>query len=112
MTSLVKKLDETTAKSERKSGAWVVFLTDDPDKLEPKLKELAEKEKIKKAMLGLESAQGPPGYNLAKDADVTVVLYDKRKVVKTFAFAKGKLGEKDVDAITSAVKELTVKKDK
>ena len=77
-----------------KCGSWVVFLTDDPGKIEPKRKELAQKEGIKKTMLGLESQQGPPGYNLAKDADVTVVLYKSRKVVKTFAFEKGKLDDK------------------
>jgi hypothetical protein len=108
LTSLVKKLDEATEKGK---AFWVVVLTDD-DKAEARLKELAEKEKLKKVTLAIESPAGPPSYKIAKDADVTVLLYQKKTVQKNYAFEKGKLTEKDSEEIVSRFKELSGAKDK
>src|SRR5581483_9560537 len=102
LTGLVKKLEQATADhSDCQMGAWVVVLTDD-DKMEDKLKELAQKEKLKKVVLAVDGTQGPPSFKIAKDADVTVLLYEKKKVKKNFAFEKGKLTDKDVDAVVAA----------
>jgi hypothetical protein len=90
-------------------GAFVVMLSDD-EKMEEKLKELAEKEKFKKLVLTLDTPQGPPKYKIAKDADVTVILYDRKKVKKNFAYEKGKMTDKDVDAVLVAVKEILPEK--
>ncbi len=110
MTSLVKKLEQATAKhSDCRMGAFVVLLSDD-DKMEAKLKELAEKANLKKLVLAVDGPQGPPRLKIAKDADVTVLLYEKKKVKKNFAFEKGKLTDKDADAIVAAVKEILPKK--
>jgi 16S rRNA C967 or C1407 C5-methylase (RsmB/RsmF family) len=110
LTSLVKKLEQATADhSDCKMGAFVVLLSDD-DKMEGKLKELAENEKLKKLVLTLDSPQGPPKYKIAKDADVTVILYDKKKVKKNFAYEKGKMTDQDVDAVLVAVKEILPEK--
>jgi hypothetical protein len=112
LTSLVKKLEKATADhSDCKMGAWVVVLTDD-DKMEDKLKELAEKEKIKKVVLAVDGPGGPPKLKVAKDADVTVMLYEKKTVKKNFAFEKGKLTDKDVDAVLAAVQEILPKTEK
>jgi hypothetical protein len=112
LTSLVKKLEQATADhSDCRMGAWVVVLTDD-DKMEDKLKELAKKEKLKKVVLAVDSTQGPPSFKIAKDADVTVLLYEKKKVKKNFAFEKGKLTDKDVDAVVAAVQDILPKKEK
>lgn len=113
LTSLVKKIDESTQKhSDCRMGSFVVLLTDDQDKAEGKLKELAEKEKLKKIVLTIDNPAGPKGYEISKDADVTVVLYAKRKVVKTFAFEKGKMTDKDISAVVAGVKEILPKDDK
>jgi hypothetical protein len=84
---------------------FVVLLTDD-DKAEGRLKELAEREKLKKAWLLVEGPAGPPDMKLAKDADVTVVLYADKTVEKNFAFGKGKLTGKEAGAVAAAFKEL------
>lgn len=86
-------------------GSFAVLLSDD-DKLEGKLKELAEKENLKKIVLTIDNPSGPASYKLNKDADVTVVFYTKRKVVKTFAFEKGKLTDKEISMIVDSVKEI------
>src|SRR5712692_2944749 len=89
LTSLVKKIDAETAKnSKSKMGSFVVFMSED-EKLGDKLKTLAEKEGIKKCILTIDNPAGPEGYKVAKNADVTVVLYNNRTVVSNHAFKKG-----------------------
>jgi hypothetical protein len=107
LTSLVKKLEAATAKhSDCKLGVFVVFLTDDEDKMSKQLKEMAEKEKIKKVVLCIDNPQGPPKYKIAKEADVTVLYYTKRKVAKNFAFEAGKMTEKDVTKVIDELKSI------
>ena len=109
MTSLVKKLEQA---SSSKAGAFVVVLTDDSDKMEAQLKELVEKEKLKNVVLTIDSPQGPPKYKIAKDADVTVVLYVNKEAKVNFAFEKGKFTDKDADKVIDAVKEILPKDEK
>ena len=106
LASLVKKLDAATATHADCNFRAVVVLLSDDDAVEGKLKELAEKENLKKVVLAVESPAGPPKYDLSKDADVTVVLYEKKKVKKNFAFGKGKLTDAEADAVTDAVKDI------
>ena len=114
LTSLVKKLDAAVADhKDAKMASYVIILSDDGDKLEKSLKALAEKEKVGKVMLGIESPAGPGDYNISKDADVTVVMYSKKKVVKNLAFGKGKFDAKAVDAVLDELKAIVPdKKDK
>src|SRR5262245_53006486 len=87
LTSLVKKIDEATeANSKARMGSFIVVCNDD-EKMEEKLKELAKKEGLKKTILTLvDRKAGPPGYKIHPDADVTVVLYNKRKTQAEFAY--------------------------
>lgn len=104
LTSLVKKIDAATvSNSKAKMGSFVVFCSDDDD-LKGSLKELAKKEELKKIILTIDKPDGPPGYNVAKDADVTVVFYNKRKIMANHAFKKGELNDKAIEEI---VKDLS-----
>ena len=106
LTSLVKKIDAETAKNKSaKMGSFVVFLTDD-EKLDDALKSLAEKEGIKTCVLSIDNPAGPKGYNVAKDADITVVLYNKRVVMANHAFKKGELSSKAIDQIVSEIPKI------
>ena len=117
LTSLVKKIDAATAKnSDAKMGSFVVFCNDD-ETLAKKLKDLADKEKLEKIALAIGDKSGPEGYNIAKDADITVVLYrgaySKGSVKANYAFKKGELKDKDIDQIVGDLsKILTENKDK
>ena len=110
LTSLVKKLEAATQTHSDCSFRAVVVLLSDDDAMEKKLKVLAEKEGLKKVVLAIEGPAGPPNYKLAKDAEVTVLLYESKKVKKNFAFEKGKLTAKDADAVVGAVKEILPEK--
>jgi hypothetical protein len=110
LTSLVKKIDEATAKNKSaKMGSFVVFCSDS-EGLEKQLKELADKEKLKDIVLSIDNPTGPPRYNVAKEADVTVVLYNKHKVAANFAFKKGELDDKKVEDILKAVPKILPEK--
>jgi hypothetical protein len=107
LTSLVKKIDEATAKnSSCHMGSFVVFVGAD-EALEKQVQDLAKKEEVKHTILTtMEAPAGPPAYKVAKDADVTVVLYDKRKVKANYAFKKGQLKDKDVEKIVADLKKI------
>ncbi len=110
LTSLVKKIDAETAKNKSaKMGSFVVFLTDD-EKIEGSLKSLAQKEGIKSTVLSIDNPAGPDKYGVSKDADITVVLYNQRKVAANHVFKKGELNSKAIDAIVADLPKILVKK--
>jgi hypothetical protein len=111
LTALLKKIDAETAKNKNASmGSFVVFLSDDKG-LPDKLKKVAKDEGFKNIVLAVYAPDGPEKYKVAKDADVTVVLYDAdSKVQANYAFKKGELKDKDVDAIVSDVPKIFAKK--
>ncbi len=90
-------------------GSFVVICSDD-EGLEKKLKELAEKEKLQKVVLTIDNKSGPPSWRIAKDADVTVVLYNRRQVKANYAFKKGELKSEDIEKIVGDVKKIVPEK--
>ena len=105
LTKLIKEVDGKVGKE--KLGSFVVYLTADDKKTEKAVKELAEKEAIKKVVLTLDSPTGPEAYKVAKDAEITVVLYKSRKVVANYTFEKGKMTEKDVEKVLADLPKIT-----
>jgi hypothetical protein len=112
LTSLVKKIEEATEKNnDARMGSFVVFCSDE-EGLKKKLEELADKEKLKKTILTIDNPAGPEGYDIAKDADVTVLLYVGQTVKVNHAYKKGELTNREVDRILSELpKILEDKKD-
>ena len=110
MTSLVKKLDAATAQhSDADMGSFAVFCSDD-ENIEKQLKELAKKEKLKHTILAKDDPTGPKGYNIAKEADVTVLLYVNKTVKANYAFKKGEFKESDIDKILGDLKLILPEK--
>jgi len=111
LTSLVKKIDEATQKNnDCRMGSFVVFCSDE-EGLKEKLEGLADKEKLKKTILTIDNPAGPEGYNIAKDADVTVLLYVGQTVKVNRAYKKGDLTQGEVDKILSELPKILDKKD-
>jgi hypothetical protein len=110
LTSLVKKVDEATGKNSSCSmGSFVVFCSDD-EGLEKKLKELAEKEKLSQTILTIDNPTGPSKYKIAKEAEVTVVLYNKHKVEVNHTFKKGELNDKAIEKIVADLSKILPEK--
>ncbi len=106
LQKLITAVEAATEKNSKADlNSFVVFCSDS-DKLEGKLKEFAEKAKLKNVVLSIESAEGPEKYNINKNADVTVLLYKERVVVSNFTFEKGKLTEKDVEKVVGDIAKI------
>ena len=78
----------------------MVLLTDDPDAQEPKLVELAKKNKIKNVPLTIFDGEiGPRGYQISSKIDVTVMMWVKSDVKVNYAFSNGKLDKKAIEKV-------------
>ena len=109
LSSLLKHFDTAVAKNkDADMRSFAVFLSEDSEEMEAKLKALAEKEKISEnvPLAIVEDISGPPAYKIDKDAEVTVLLYTKGKVVSNFAFKAGELQEKHVKAIVADLPKI------
>ena len=106
LVKLMKKLDaETVKNADKKMGSFAVFCNDS-EGLNTKLSDLAKNEKLQKFTLAIDNPTGPAPYNISKDADITVVLYTKSKVVANYTFKKGEFKAADVEKIVSDVSKI------
>jgi hypothetical protein len=91
--------------------AWVTFLSDDQTALDPKVVAWSKKQALRGVPLGVfEDVVGPPSYLLGRDAEVTVLLSVKQKVVRNFAFRAGELNDERIAEILKTVPEITKSK--
>jgi len=109
---LVQGLDKAVlANKEAGLRSWVTFLSEDQPALDPQVVKWGKQHGISNVSLAVfEDADGPPAYKLARDADVTVLLYVKQKVVKNFAFRAGELDDKKTAEVIKAIPEIVGKK--
>ena len=106
LASFVKSLDAEIAK-DKSLKSFVVVLTDDADKTSATLKELADQCGVKNIPLTLvESPAGPPSYKIARDADITVMMWRGQEVKVNHAFTKGGMTEADVKTIISELPKI------
>jgi hypothetical protein len=110
LTKLIKKIDDVTTKNASCSmGSFVVFLSDS-EKLPTELKTMATNEKINTTVLAIDNPAGPEGYNVAKDANITVVLYVKTTVAANYSFRSASdLTDKMIDQIINDVSKIQPK---
>jgi hypothetical protein len=84
--------------------AWITFLSDDQPGLDPQVVKWGRKFGLGTLPLAVfEDAQGPPAYRLSKDAEVTVLLCVKQKVVRNFTFREGELTDARVTEILKSI---------
>jgi hypothetical protein len=105
---LVGKIDSALADPKNAElRAWVTFLSADQPAFDPKVVDWAKVNSIRRTPLAVfEDADGPISYRLSPEADVTVVLFVKQKVVANFAFRGGELTEDRVEEVVKAVGKL------
>jgi hypothetical protein len=108
---LAKLLARLEAAGSEKSGykVWMTLLAEKADL--DGLAAWAQKRGLKTVPVGAyEDADGPPSYKLHKDADVTVLLFTKQKVLANFAFRAGELTDQRIDEVVKSVPQLFEKK--
>ncbi len=105
LASLVKELDGMVDSAGEKKGndtkhAFLVYLTNDPDAAEKELEAFAEKHQIKNIPLTVfDGEAGPPNYKIAKDAEVTIMMWKDKEVKVNQAFATDTLDKKAVKKV-------------
>jgi hypothetical protein len=108
VATLLKKLDEATEKNAKANmGSFAVFCSDQ-NNLEQTLKDMAGKQDLKKLILAIDTPAGPQDYNISKDADVTVLLYNDFTVRANHAFKTGELNQQAIDTILADVSKIIV----
>jgi hypothetical protein len=112
LAALVRGIDrELVAHKTDDLRAWVTFLSDDQPALDPQLVKWAQDEAIRAVSLTVfEDVGGPPSYRLHRDADVTVLLSVKQKVVQRFVFRAGELTGDRIAVVLKGVTNLTATK--
>lgn len=103
---LLSKLEAAGIKH-KDSGykVWMTLLADKADL--DALAKWAQKQGLKDVPVGAyEDTEGPPSYKLSKEAEVTVLLFTKQKVVANFALRSGELTDKQIEIIQKSVPKL------
>ena len=101
--TLLQKLDGETAKR-KDFKAWLTLLTPTADL--DALSKWSTKQGLKSVPVGaFEDADGPPAYTLHKDADVTVMVFVKKKVLVNRAWRSGELTAEAADAMMADVRK-------
>ena len=105
LASLVKKIDDKIGENP-KLKSFVVLTPKKGEDPAENLKTLATTAGIKHVPLTRgESPDGPPDYEVARDADVTVLMWSRHKVKVNHAF-KGELTAENIRAIVADVPKL------
>ncbi len=109
---LLADLDQSISKNQvAELRAWTTFLSDDQPNLDPRLVEWARKHGIRNVPIGVfEDRDGPPSYRLHTDADVTVIVAVKQKVVANYAYRAGELNDERVKEVLAAVPRVLASK--
>lgn len=108
VASLVKKVDAKVDENEaKKMAAFVVLLTDQPEAKEAELKAVASKQGIKKTPLTtFDGPAGPPTYKIAKDAEVTVMMWVGGTLTVNEQLKASDLSEAKINSIVNQTKSI------
>ncbi len=106
---LAAGLDKALAEHRKNElRAWITLLHEDQSVLDADVLRWAKKHAVKTTPVGVfEDLDGPPSYRLHRDADVTVLLAVKQKVVANFAFRAGEMKDKQVAEVLRAITRIT-----
>jgi hypothetical protein len=106
LMKLVAGLDAAAAKHRSEQlGAFVVFLSE-AEGLADQLKAAAKQNSLKEVILATDAPAGPEGFSVAKEADVTVVLYRDFAVASNHAFRKGELTDERVEQVLADLPKI------
>jgi hypothetical protein len=105
LTSLVKQIDKTIGEKNALK-AFVVILADDTGAAAKDLETLAKEAGIQHVPLTVfDGPGGPEHYQVAREADVTVLMWRNSKVEVNHAY-KGGLTDKEVRAIVADIPKI------
>jgi len=108
-TYLFEKIDAKLAQNRDMRGL-VVWLSSHDDGLPEKLKDLGRMQKLNHLVLTIHDVAGPKAYNVAKEAELTIVLYDKRKVLANHAYRSDEFKYWSVQRVINDIDDKLVRR--
>lgn len=108
LAKLVTEVDKVVdANKDKKMAAFVVVLTEDADKVAPKLEEIAKQTGVKNVPLTIfDGNAGPEEYKITKDSVTTVMTWTKGAVKTNVALGKGELNDTKIKTIVADAGKL------
>lgn len=108
LAKLVAGMDKALADNKKAElRGWVTFLNEDQTAFDPLVVDWAKKHAIRNVPMAVfEDVVGPPTYKLNRDADVTILLFTKHKIMRNFAFRTGELTDERVAEVLKAIPGL------
>lgn len=108
VVDLIAQIDKKVgANQSQKMSAFVVHLTDDVDSSAATLKRVAKAKHLKNTPLtNYEGTAGPASYKIAKNADVTVMMWVRGVVKVNHSFSNGKLSKESIQQIVSDTSKI------
>jgi hypothetical protein len=108
---LIQKLDEAVDRQKNAELRAGVVILNDAFTKEQTRKEVVRRlesslRELKHVLVAVDGAAGPEPYKLNPEAGVTVLLYNKQKVVASFVYPKDKFTDKDAAGIMAAVTKM------
>lgn len=85
---------------------FAIFIGAEPRKVQPKLFTLARRKKLSLPLVIPVESGGPRSLDLPKDAQVTVLFYRRKKIVRRFVFQPDALDREKVQSVISAAAKL------
>lgn len=102
---MVKQIDKKIGEN-KKLKSFVVILTKEGDKTKGDLEKMAADAGISHVPLTMhQDPAGPPDYEIAKNADFTVLIWERHKVKANHAY-QGDLTEADISTIMGDVSKV------
>lgn len=106
LEKLIVALDAAAVANEKADMySFVVFCSNEPQ-LDSKLKALAQKCKLKKVVLAIDSEEGPEKYKINRNADVTILVYRDYLVNANHSYGKSQFTEKEIPTVLAEVDKL------
>ena len=111
LAKLLLKCDAAVAEQPKDAmRAWMTVLGEKTVSLD-ELAKWSKEVGLKQAPVGVfDDPDGPPSYKLHPDAEVTVLLFVKQKVLANFAFRPGELDDAAIAKVAETLPKLVEKK--
>ena len=109
LAKLVQEIDETVAaNSDKKMASFVNIIGKDADKAAKSAKAFAKKHEFKNVAICVakDLPNGPEGFAISPDADVTVMTYVNGKVKDNQSFGQGKVDGKGIASVVAGTKKV------
>ncbi len=104
--TLIQRLEAATAANTDSSLGSCVIVCSDSESIAGQLAVLAQQDRLNQVILAVYKATGPTSYNIAPDADLTVLLYSHVEVKANHAFRKGEFTEQHIAAILADLSKI------